>query len=145
MSATLCYANRLHALLRPWPSPGGLPRLELPAVGSPLGSEHLQHQPRLSWVVVEERQPPCVHVTDLIARRLAELEARLAELTRARGQTGGAGCPGGGAGPGRLLRLLLDHRRLKVLTAELLTFPSRGRCTVGARAAHARSCGPWGR
>jgi len=31
-------------------------------------------------------QPPCVHVTGLIARRLAEVEARLAELARARGQ-----------------------------------------------------------
>ena len=31
-------------------------------------------------------QPPCVHVTDLIARRLAEVEARLAELSRTRDQ-----------------------------------------------------------
>jgi len=31
-------------------------------------------------------QPPCIHVTGLIARRLAEVEARLAELTRTRGQ-----------------------------------------------------------
>ena len=31
-------------------------------------------------------QPPCVHVTGLIARRLAEVEARLAELTRTRDQ-----------------------------------------------------------
>jgi len=31
-------------------------------------------------------QPPCVHVSDLIARRLAEVEARLAELTRTRDQ-----------------------------------------------------------
>jgi DNA-binding transcriptional MerR regulator len=31
-------------------------------------------------------QPPCVHVTDLIARRLAEVEARLAELNRTRDQ-----------------------------------------------------------
>ena len=31
-------------------------------------------------------QPPCVHVTGLIARRLGEVEARLAELTRARDQ-----------------------------------------------------------
>ena len=31
-------------------------------------------------------QPPCVHVTGLIARRLAEVQARLAELTRARDQ-----------------------------------------------------------
>jgi DNA-binding transcriptional MerR regulator len=31
-------------------------------------------------------QPPCVHVTGLIARRLAEVEARLAELARARDQ-----------------------------------------------------------
>src|SRR6266851_8610560 len=29
-------------------------------------------------------EPPCVHVTGLIARRLAEVEARLAELTRTR-------------------------------------------------------------
>ena len=31
-------------------------------------------------------QPPCVHVTALIARRLAEVEARLAELSAARDQ-----------------------------------------------------------
>ncbi len=30
--------------------------------------------------------PPCVHVTELIARRLAEVEARLAELNRTRDQ-----------------------------------------------------------
>jgi len=31
-------------------------------------------------------QPPCVHVMDLIARRLAEVDARLAELNRTRDQ-----------------------------------------------------------
>ena len=31
-------------------------------------------------------RPPCVHVTGLIARRLGEVEARLAELARARDQ-----------------------------------------------------------
>ena len=31
-------------------------------------------------------QPPCVHVAGLIGRRLAEVEARLAELARARDQ-----------------------------------------------------------
>ncbi len=31
-------------------------------------------------------QLPCVHVTDLIAQRMAEVEARLAELTRTRDQ-----------------------------------------------------------
>lgn len=31
-------------------------------------------------------QPPCIHVTSLIARRLGEVEARLAELTRTRDQ-----------------------------------------------------------
>jgi DNA-binding transcriptional MerR regulator len=31
-------------------------------------------------------QPPCVHVADLIAQRLGEVEARLAELARAREQ-----------------------------------------------------------
>ena len=31
-------------------------------------------------------QPPCIHVACLIARRLAEVEARLAELARARDQ-----------------------------------------------------------
>jgi DNA-binding transcriptional MerR regulator len=31
-------------------------------------------------------QPPCVHVTALITRRLGEVEARLAELSRARDQ-----------------------------------------------------------
>jgi DNA-binding transcriptional MerR regulator len=34
----------------------------------------------------DEGRPPCVHVTGLIARRLAEVEARLAELARARDQ-----------------------------------------------------------
>ena len=31
-------------------------------------------------------QPPCIHVTGLIAQRLGEVEARLAELTRTRDQ-----------------------------------------------------------
>ncbi len=31
-------------------------------------------------------QPPCVHVTGLISQRLAEVEARLAEFSRARDQ-----------------------------------------------------------
>ena len=31
-------------------------------------------------------EPPCVHVTGLITRRLAEVEARLAELARTRDQ-----------------------------------------------------------
>src|SRR6516164_7482896 len=31
-------------------------------------------------------QPPCVHVADLITRRLAEVEARLAELAHTRDQ-----------------------------------------------------------
>ena len=31
-------------------------------------------------------QPPCIHVTGLIAQRLAEVEARLAELARTRDQ-----------------------------------------------------------
>jgi DNA-binding transcriptional MerR regulator len=31
-------------------------------------------------------EPPCVHVTELISRRLGEVEARLADLTRARDQ-----------------------------------------------------------
>ena len=31
-------------------------------------------------------EPPCVHVTDLISQRLGEVEARLAELARARDQ-----------------------------------------------------------
>ena len=31
-------------------------------------------------------QPPCVHVTGLIAQRLGEVDARLAELARARDQ-----------------------------------------------------------
>jgi len=34
----------------------------------------------------DDGQPPCVHVAGLIARRLAEAEARLAELARARDQ-----------------------------------------------------------
>jgi DNA-binding transcriptional MerR regulator len=34
----------------------------------------------------DDGQPPCVHVADLIARRLAEVEARLAKLARARDQ-----------------------------------------------------------
>jgi MerR-like DNA binding protein len=31
-------------------------------------------------------QPPCIHVAGLIARRLGEVEARLAELARTRHQ-----------------------------------------------------------
>ena len=34
----------------------------------------------------DEGQPPCVHVAGLIARRLAEVETRLAELARTRDQ-----------------------------------------------------------
>ena len=34
----------------------------------------------------DDGQPPCVHVADVIAQRLGELEARLAELTRTRDQ-----------------------------------------------------------
>jgi len=34
----------------------------------------------------DDGQPPCVYVAGLIARRLAEVEARLAELARARDQ-----------------------------------------------------------
>jgi DNA-binding transcriptional MerR regulator len=34
----------------------------------------------------DDGQPPCIHVADLIARRLAAVEARLAELARARDQ-----------------------------------------------------------
>ena len=34
----------------------------------------------------DDGQPPCVHVADLIARRLDEVDARLAELARARDQ-----------------------------------------------------------
>jgi DNA-binding transcriptional MerR regulator len=34
----------------------------------------------------DDGQPPCIHVTGLIAQRLAEVEARLAELTRTRDQ-----------------------------------------------------------
>jgi DNA-binding transcriptional MerR regulator len=34
----------------------------------------------------DDGQPPCVHVTELIGRRLAEVDARLAELTRTRDQ-----------------------------------------------------------
>src|SRR5215472_3486089 len=37
-------------------------------------------------VIRDEGQPPCVHVAGLIARRLAEVETRLAELARARDQ-----------------------------------------------------------
>ena len=36
--------------------------------------------------VRDRGEPPCVHVTALIARRLGEVEARLAELSRARDQ-----------------------------------------------------------
>src|SRR6516162_5951515 len=34
----------------------------------------------------DDGKPPCVHVAGLIARRLAEVEARLAELARTRDQ-----------------------------------------------------------
>jgi DNA-binding transcriptional MerR regulator len=35
---------------------------------------------------IRDGQPPCVHVTGLIAKRLSEVEARLAELARTRDQ-----------------------------------------------------------
>jgi DNA-binding transcriptional MerR regulator len=37
-------------------------------------------------VIRDGGQPPCVHVTGLINRRLGEVEARLAQLSRARDQ-----------------------------------------------------------
>ena len=53
---------------------------EVPAAGLTL--EHI----RQVLGIRDRGQPPCVHVTSLIARRLAEVEARLAELHRARDQ-----------------------------------------------------------
>jgi len=44
--------------------------------------EHIRHV----LDIRDEGQPPCVHVAGLIARRLAEVEARLTELARARDQ-----------------------------------------------------------
>jgi len=62
-------------------------------------------------------QPPCVHVTGLIAQRLGQVEARLAAVAAGRADphprpAGDPGRPRRGPGPGRLPRLLLDHRRL---------------------------------
>ncbi len=41
---------------------------------------------RLALHIRDGGQAPCVHVTALIARRLAEVEARMAELARTRDQ-----------------------------------------------------------
>jgi len=50
------------------------------AAGLTLEAIHQRHPGRGSG------QPPCVHVTGLIARRLVEVEARLVELVRTRDQ-----------------------------------------------------------
>ena len=50
------------------------------AAGLTLEAIHQRHPGRGSG------QPPCVHVTGLIAQRLGEVDARLAELTRTRDQ-----------------------------------------------------------
>lgn len=52
------YVHHVHALLHHWPGLGGMPRLDLPTAGWPLGPEHLQYGPSLFWVVVDERQAP---------------------------------------------------------------------------------------
>jgi DNA-binding transcriptional MerR regulator len=44
-------------------------------------------------------QPPCVHITGLITRRLAEVEARLAELTSTRDQLAGLAARAAGQDP----------------------------------------------
>ena len=62
-------------------------------------------QIRQVLAVSDGGQPPCQHVAGLIARRLAEVRARLAELTRTRDQLRGARQPRRGAGSGRLLSL----------------------------------------
>jgi hypothetical protein len=57
-------------------------------------------------------QPPCVHVTGLIARRLGEVEARLAELTRSREQLVALAARAAEQDPTGCRGVLLDHRRL---------------------------------
>lgn len=47
----------VHALLHHWPEFGGHPRPDLPTFGWPLGPEHLRHNPKVFWVIVDERQP----------------------------------------------------------------------------------------
>lgn len=47
----------------------------------------------------ESGQPPCVHVTGLIAERLGEVEVRLAELTRARDQLAALAATAAGQDP----------------------------------------------
>ena len=71
-------------------------------------------------------QPPCAHVTALITQRLGEVEARLAELARAR-PAGGARRPGRCAGPGRLPRLPLDNQRIRSAAALGLDLPAKGK------------------
>jgi len=51
------YVHHVHALLHYWPEFGGHPRTDLPTFGWPLGPEHLRYNPRLFWVIVDERQP----------------------------------------------------------------------------------------
>lgn len=50
------YVPSVHALLHHW-NFGGHPRTGLPTFGWPLGPGHLQYNPRLFWVIVDERQP----------------------------------------------------------------------------------------
>jgi hypothetical protein len=84
-------SGRASACSSPCPGLGGLPRLR---PGGP-GALALIRHAQAAGLTLEHRQlldirdggePPCVHVTGLITRRLAEVEARLAELARARDQ-----------------------------------------------------------
>jgi hypothetical protein len=50
------YVPHVHALLHHWDF-GGSPRTDLPTFGWPLDPRHLQYNPKLFWVIVDERQP----------------------------------------------------------------------------------------
>ena len=52
------YVHHVRALLHHWPTFGGFPRADLLSFGWPLRSEHLRYNPRLFWVIVDERQLP---------------------------------------------------------------------------------------
>ena len=78
-------------------------------------------------LTTDDGQPPCVHVVRVIARRLAEVEAGLAELARAHDQLAALAVRAARAGRGRLPRLLLGVRWLTQASACRLDLPLDGK------------------
>jgi DNA-binding transcriptional MerR regulator len=63
-------------------------------------------------VIGESGEPPCAHVAELVARRLAEVNARIAELARTRDHLTALARRAAGTRTEGLPGLLLDHHRL---------------------------------